>query len=131
MDRLPRLDGLVVVGHVRHRAARAQVRQDHRDIVLAPGRREDVGGFGHEMHAAEHDVLRPGLADLLGGELGELEAVAGEVGEADDLVLLIVMAEDDEVRAQLGLARGDGLAELLVAHAVVLLGDRRLPKLHG
>ena len=34
------------------------------------------------------------------GELAELEAVAGEVGVLDDLVLLVVVAEDDEPLAE-------------------------------
>jgi hypothetical protein len=45
------------VGHVRHRAARCQVRQDRRLLRL----RHDVGDFGHEMHTAEHDVAGIGL----------------------------------------------------------------------
>ena len=47
--------------------------------------------LGHEVDAAEDDVFD---ALLVGGLAGELEAVAGEVGEVDDGVLLVVVAED-------------------------------------
>ena len=49
--------------------------------------------LGHEVDAAEDDVLD---ALLLGGLAGELEAVAGEVGEVDDGVLLVMVAEDHQ-----------------------------------
>ena len=55
--------------------------------------REDVGRLGHEVHAAEDDVLR---LRARGGRLGELERIAAEVGVADHLVALVVMAEDHE-----------------------------------
>ena len=53
--------------------------------------------LGHEVDAAEDDVFD---ALLVGGLAGELEAVAGEVGEVDDRVLLVVVAEDHELGAQ-------------------------------
>ena len=53
------------------------------------------------MDAAENDVLCIGLR----GYFGELVAVAGEVGKADDLVALVVVAEQDGGLAQFG-ARG-------------------------
>jgi hypothetical protein len=56
---LPRLLDLVDVGHVRHRAARIEVRED--DLLVVVG--EHVGRLGHEVHAAEDDVL--GLRSLL------------------------------------------------------------------
>ena len=58
---------------------------------------EDVGGLGHEVHAAEDDVggLRAGRRLL-----GELERVAGHVGELDDLVALVVVAEHEQPVAQ-------------------------------
>ena len=61
-------------GHVGHRAAGGEVGQHHRLVVAG----EDVGRLGHEVHAAEDDVLgiRPG-----GRLLGELEGVTGDVGE--------------------------------------------------
>ena len=59
-QRLPRLLDLVEVGHVGHRAAGVEVGEDH--LLVVGG--EDVGRLGHEVHAAEHDVV--GLGPLLG-----------------------------------------------------------------
>ena len=56
---LPGLLDRVDVGHVGHRAAGVQVGQD--DLLVVAG--EHVGGLGHEVHAAEHDVV--GLGPLL------------------------------------------------------------------
>jgi hypothetical protein len=49
------------------------------------------------MHAAEDDELRIGSGR---GVASELERVAGDIGELDDLVALIVMTEDEEPIAQ-------------------------------
>ena len=57
---LPRLLDLVEVGHVGHRAAGVEVGEDHLLVVAG----EDVGRLGHEVHAAEDDVV--GLGPLLG-----------------------------------------------------------------
>ena len=70
---------------------------------------EDVGALGHEVDAAEEDVL--GVA-ATGGLLRELEGVAAEVGELDDLVALVVVAEDDELLAELPLQRPDAFVPL-------------------
>ena len=89
LDQLvPALLDLVDRGHVGHRAAGREVGQHH---GLGVGG-QDVGRLGHEVHAAEDDALgiRPG-----GGLLGQLEGVAGDVGELDDLVALVVVAEHE------------------------------------
>ena len=88
-ERLPRLLDLVEVGHVGHRAAGVEVGED--DLLVVAG--EDVGRLGHEVHAAEHDVL--GLGALL-GEDRQPERVAPGVGPAHDLVALVVVAEDED-----------------------------------
>ena len=95
---VPGLDDLLVVGHVGHRAAGGEVGQD----TCWCGRGQDVGRLGHEVHAAEDDVvgLRPG-----GRLAGELERVAGHVGELDDLVALVVVAEDEDALAERRLGR--------------------------
>ena len=82
--------------HVGHRAAGGQVGQD--DLLRVAG--EDVGALGHEVHAAEDDELgvRPGR-----GLAGELERVAGHVGELDHLVALVVVAEHEHAVAERGL----------------------------
>ena len=72
------------IGHVGHRTAGSEVGQDG-DLLVAG---QDVGHFGHEVHAAKHDVFGAGL----GGQLGELERVAGQVGVLIDVGTLVVMA---------------------------------------
>ncbi len=78
--------------HVRHRAAGVEVGQNH--LLLGLG--QDVGHFGHEMHAAEYDVLRLGLRR----ELGKFQRIAGKVGVGVDVGALIVVAEDDRALAE-------------------------------
>jgi hypothetical protein len=94
--------GLHVVDgrHIGHRAAGGQVRQDY----LLVGAAENVGALRHEMHAAEQDVL--GVATCR-RQLTELERIAPEVGKLDDLVALIVVAEDDQPVAELALVFPD------------------------
>ena len=86
LELLPALLDRVDVGHVGHRAAGGEVGQDDRLV----GPREDVGGLGHEVHAAEDDRL--GLRVRLGG-VRELERVADEVRVLHDLVALVEVAE--------------------------------------
>ena len=109
-ERVPAVFDLPDFGHVGHRAAGVQVGQDH----LLPWLAQHVSGLGHEVHAAEEHVLRAGL----GGDLGELVAVAGVVGEADDLVALVVMAQENDVGSQCGARSGDA-----GVHGVVRLGQ--------
>src|SRR5262249_3504692 len=65
--------------------------------------------------------LRPG-----GGELGQLEGVAGEVGVADDLVALVVVAEDHEAPAESPARLDDAVLDLLRAGGGDDLGQRDL-----
>jgi hypothetical protein len=62
---------------------------------------EDVGGLGHEVHAAEDDELR--LGPLL-GEHRQPEGVATGVRPAHDLVPLVVVAEDEARSPRVALA---------------------------
>ena len=71
------------------------------DLLLRRG--EDVGRLGHEVHAAEDDVLR---LRPRGRVAGELERVAGDVGELDDLVALVVVPEHEHLLAERLLGRG-------------------------
>jgi hypothetical protein len=87
-------------GHVRHRAAGLHVREDHLLVVGA----EDVRSLRHEVHAAEDDVLR--LAALR-RVLGEGERVAALIGELDDVLALVVVAQDDDVVAERLARRAD------------------------
>ena len=96
--RLPRLLDRLEVGHVGHGAAGVEVGQDHLLVVAG----QDVGRLGHEVDAAEHHVL--GLA-VVRGQPGQAEAVAPGVGPAHHLVALVVVAEDQQPRAERGLGR--------------------------
>jgi hypothetical protein len=70
---------------------------------------EDVGRLGHEVHTAEdHELgLGPG-----GGVAGQAEGVAAGVGEDDDLVTLVVVAEHERPLAQDGPGRPGPLDQL-------------------
>ena len=61
------------------------------------GTGEHVGRLGHEVHAAEDDELRLRAGR---GLLREPEGVAGDVGEGDDLVALVVVAEHEHPVAE-------------------------------
>ena len=102
------LRGTVDVGHRLERAAvgaepllvalqfvrRARVHEAAPGLEVGQQHRlrrvQHLGGFGHEEHAAEHDHRRIDL----GGLAGELQAVAGDVGERLDLALLVVVGQD-------------------------------------
>jgi len=64
------------------------------------------------VHAAEHDELGVGPGRRVAREL---EGVAGDVGERDDLVALIVVAEDEDTVAERSLRRARSLDEARVA----------------
>ena len=101
---VPAVLNLLDGGHIGQRAAGGLIGQDHchpppvaaGDLLGPVG--QDVGGLGHEMDAAKGD--RPALL-VLGGQLGQLVTVAAEVRQSDDLVLLVVVAQDQEPRAHL------------------------------
>ena len=104
--------------HVGHRAARGEVGQD--DLLV--GAAEHVGALGHEVHAAEDDVVGLGMGRRAAGEL---ERVAAEVGVLNDLVALVVVAEDGEARPQLRPRRRDAPVHLLFRHAEIAAGQPR------
>ena len=93
LERGPGVLDLAQPRHVGHRAAGRQVGKDH----LLLGRGQDVGRLGHEVHAAEDDELRVRPRGRLAGQL---ERVAGDVGELDDLVALVVVAEHEDPLAE-------------------------------
>jgi hypothetical protein len=70
---------------------------------------QDVGRLGHEVDPAEdHELgLGPGR-----GLLGQAEGVAAGVGEGDDLVALVVVAEHERPVAQGGPGRPGPLDQL-------------------
>ena len=67
-----------------------------------------IGGFGHEVHAAEHDVVG---VRAFGGVLGQLEGVAHEIGVLDDLVTLVEVAQNQQFGAETLLGVGDALLQ--------------------
>ena len=91
-------------GHVGHRAAGGKIGKDDGDALSAAGGElfravgEDVGRFRHKVDAAEDDRAALGVG---GRQRAELVAVAAEVRQGDDVVLLVVMAEDQEPSAQI------------------------------
>ena len=92
---------LVGVDRVGERAAGVEVGDQHRLLG-----REDRGGLGHEVDAAEGDHVGVG-----GGRLArEAERVAHVVGDVLDLGQLVVVGEDH--RVALGGERADLLAQL-------------------
>ena len=91
---------LVGVDRVGERAAGVEVGDQH--LLLG---REDRGGLGHEVDAAEGDHLGVGVGRLA----REPERVADEVGDVLDLRQLVVVGEDDRVALRRQLA--DLLAE--------------------
>ena len=88
---------------------------------------EHVGGLGHEVHAAEHDV---GRLVVVGRELRELERVADQVGPADHFVALVVVAEDQEPFTERGLGGRDPGRELVVGREGVVVRQRNLETQH-
>ncbi len=73
---------------------------------------QDVGRFGHEVDAAEGD--RPALARCAAASCAELVAVAAQVRQGDHLVLLVVVAEDQQPRPHRVADRLDPLGEDVV-----------------
>src|SRR5437016_13965108 len=67
------------------------------------------------MHTAEDDIAALGLRCLE----GEFEGITAEVGELDDLVALVVMAQNDRVVAETGFGGSDAVVEGIVWHQEV------------
>ena len=101
------------VGHVGHRTAGREVGEDGDLFRLG----HEVGDFGHEVHAAEDDELGVGLR----GEARELERVAGQVRVLIDVGALVVVAEDDGARAELGTRGADAFVAGFVLKPVELV----------
>lgn len=119
VDEFPGVFGVVVLGHVGHGAPGGEVGEDDAHIVGG----EHVGGFGHEVDAAEDDVSDGSFGGDACGDLAEFEAVAGVVGVADDVINLVVVAEDDEGVAECVSAEGDAFGELIGAEVEVSGGE--------
>ena len=115
----PAVLNLVDVRHVGHRAACGQVRQCHGLF----GRGQDIGGFSHEMHAAEYDVVGIGT---FGGVLGELEGITHKVSVHDDFVTLVEVTKDEQLIAETRLGGLDTFLQFLIGSVTVFLRQHLL-----
>ena len=84
-------------------------------------RAQHVGAFRHEVHAAEDDELGFGM---LRDFAGELERVAGVIGELDHFVALIVMTKNDDAPPKRRAGRRNAAVHFLVRQPQVPLGQR-------
>src|SRR6267378_3836137 len=120
-DDLPRIDErrestpasfhLADVGHIGHGAAGIDVGKNN-GLVLAA---ENVRAFGHEVHAAENDIAAFGL----GGLEGELEGVTAKIGELEDFVAMVMMAQNHDIAVKAGLRGCDAIVQGIVRHEEV------------
>src|SRR5579875_3259482 len=83
-------------------------------------RTENISALGHEMHATENDVIGIGPS---GGLLSELERIAAKIGILDDLITLIVMAQNDQPRAQRLFGSCNAPIQFLAIHLGIHLGN--------
>ena len=108
---------LIDRGHVGHRTAGREIGQHH----LLVRRAENVRALRHEVDAAEHDVV--GLV-ARGGGLRQLQRIADDVGKLDDFVALVMVAENDEARAERGLGLRDARVHFGVRQPQIPLRQR-------
>src|SRR4030095_11498666 len=85
-QRLPGVNHIVGISHIRHRATGGHVRED--DLLMGLG--EHIGALSHEMNATEDNVVCVGSLRSL---LRELERIPAQISVADNLVSLIMMSE--------------------------------------
>ena len=71
---------------------------------------EDIGALGHKVHATEDDVAAFGLRSLE----GELEGITAEIGEFDDFVALVMMAQNHDIAVKTGFRSSDAIVEGIV-----------------
>src|SRR5229473_1117882 len=102
---------LADVGHIGHGATGVEVWQDNHLVLAA----KNVRALGHKVHATEDDIAALGLRSLE----GELEGVTAEIGELDDFVALVVMAQNHYVIAEAGSCGSDAVVEGIVRHKEV------------
>ena len=113
LKRLPAIFDLADFRHVGHRAARIQVRQN--DILAVATKH--VRTLRHKVHAAEDDIL----SFCFGGNLREFVRIAGVVGEADDLVALVMVAQQNRGFAETRTCRGNALVHGVVGKGEVVI----------
>src|SRR5258708_7253653 len=90
---------------------RATSPQDHPSLVS-----EEIRALGHEVDTAEDNVFRVSARALLGKFVG----ITTKVGEANDLVALVVMAKDESAGSEHTTRRRDaGVHGVLGEHQIV------------
>ena len=109
VKRVPAVFNLRDFSHIGHGTSGVQIGQDN----LLPGAAEHVRALRHKVHAAENNVFSIGFSR----NLRKLVAVAGVVGKADDLVALVVVAQEHGGFSQLRASLGNALV-----HGVIGLG---------
>ncbi len=109
---LPAIFDLADFGHVCHGAAGVEIGKD-RDLAAMA---ENVGALRHEVHAAKYDVLAAGGCRLLRKFVG----VATKIGEANDFIALVVVAENHAFAAQSFAGRGDALVHGVVGQHEII-----------
>ena len=91
--------------HIGHRTTGGHIGQDDANsFAIALGELfrsigQDVGGLGHKVDTAKSDLPTLGA---IGRHLAELIAITPQVGQDDHLVLLIMVPQDQQLRAQRG-----------------------------
>ena len=88
LQRVPGVLDLPQAGHVGHRAAGGEVGQDH--LLLGEVRMSADSAMKCTPQKTMYSASGRAAASL-----GQLERVAGDVGELDDLVALVVVAEHE------------------------------------
>src|SRR5258708_1129955 len=109
---VPAAFDLANLGHVRHGASGVEIGQD--DLLAFVS--ENVRALGHEVDTAEDNVFRVSARALLGKFVG----ITTKVGEANDLVALVVMAKDESAGSEHTTRRRDaGVHGVLGEHQIV------------
>ena len=83
---------------------------------------EQVGTLGHEVDSAEDEVFCVALR----GDFGELVAVTGDVGEAQDFVALVVVAEQQNLGAKFNARGCNSFIHGVIGQGEIILETARL-----
>ena len=104
-------------GHVGHRTTGRHVGENDDLARLA----QNDGDFGHEVHAAKHDVL----CIRIPREFGQPERVAGQIGMLVDVRALVVVAENDRAAAEFLLCRENTRLAVVILQLAVAVESNR------
>ena len=122
-ERIPALFHLFNRRHIRHGTTGRHVGKN--DRLIGPA--QHIGGFRHEVHAAEHHI---GPIGTLFSDLGKNQGVATKIGMLNDFIALIIMAENHDLLAERSFGRAGSFEEffgrqrLIVGNGTGKRGDR-------